>query len=385
MSSVGGSTGGGGSRTSSRPEGSSRTSPSSRTEGVQRTAEKNSQAPAARNAVSPSAQRTFARDSFTAGAAKPSVNLDASQARQASAARQEPAEAEVPELAATRTPTVTPEDVEAARAELPDAGLSRPPPGVEQPQEVREQNTQLQEALNELGYVTGRHVTGTFAGITEGAIKSFQYERDLEVTGTFDSATRDAMAEALAEKRAAEAQGITPEDVELPEEYTPITGEQLAAIMPGATEEQRARYLEPLNAAMEEFGITTPERQAAFLAQISEETGDLQYMEEIKKNPDHGDYFGRGLMQLTHEDNYREAGEALGVDLAGNPDAVATDPELAARTAAWYFSDRGLNELADQERIGRITLLVNGGYTGIDGRLEAYGIAMEELRPEAAE
>ncbi len=41
-------------------------------------------------------------------------------------------------------------------------------------------------------------------------------------------------------------------------------------------------------------------------------------------------YFGRGYVQLTHEANYRRAGEKLGLDLVANP-SLALDPDIAAR------------------------------------------------------
>ena len=41
-------------------------------------------------------------------------------------------------------------------------------------------------------------------------------------------------------------------------------------------------------------------------------------------------WFGRGFVQLTHEDNYRKMGALLGVDLVSDPDK-AMDLELAAR------------------------------------------------------
>lgn len=41
-------------------------------------------------------------------------------------------------------------------------------------------------------------------------------------------------------------------------------------------------------------------------------------------------YFGRGYVQLTHEANYRKAGDKLGIDLVGNP-SRALEPEIAAQ------------------------------------------------------
>jgi hypothetical protein len=41
-------------------------------------------------------------------------------------------------------------------------------------------------------------------------------------------------------------------------------------------------------------------------------------------------FYGRGPVQLTHEENYRKMGVILGIDLAGNPD-LALDPAIGAR------------------------------------------------------
>lgn len=43
-----------------------------------------------------------------------------------------------------------------------------------------------------------------------------------------------------------------------------------------------------------------------------------------------GGWFGRGYIQITHEDNYRKMGARLGVDLTTDPDKVM-EPEIAAK------------------------------------------------------
>lgn len=45
-------------------------------------------------------------------------------------------------------------------------------------------------------------------------------------------------------------------------------------------------------------------------------------------------YAGRGLVQLTGHDNYKKAGDFLGLDLLGNPD-LALVPENAAKILVW--------------------------------------------------
>lgn len=78
-------------------------------------------------------------------------------------------------------------------------------------------------------------------------------------------------------------------------------------------------------------------------------------------------YCGRGIFQLTGRANYRMVGAALGIDLEGNP-ALAEAPDVAVRTAAYFWHSRGLNALADAGQDDRITRRINGGTNGIDDR-----------------
>ena len=107
-----------------------------------------------------------------------------------------------------------------------------------------------------------------------------------------------------------------------------ITEEQLRYIMPGAGA-RAARYLKPLNVARDYFDISTPARQAAFLAQIAHESGQLRYKEEIATgrayegredlgNNEEGDgvkFKGHGLMQVTGRANHEACAAALDMDL----------------------------------------------------------------------
>jgi hypothetical protein len=81
---------------------------------------------------------------------------------------------------------------------------------------------------------------------------------------------------------------------------------------------------------------TTDKREvAAFFANVARETGELQYIEQIMKDPP--TYFGRGPIQLTHSYNYQSAGDFLGINLVANPDLVATDGVVTWQTALWFW------------------------------------------------
>lgn len=163
-----------------------------------------------------------------------------------------------------------------------------------------------------------------------------------------------------------------------------LTLESLLSIMPHASPMRAAAYLPHLVAAMVEADITTPKREAAFLAQLAEESGEFRYMEELASgdnyegredlgNVEPGDgrrYKGRGPIQCTGRANYRAAGKALRIDLEKNP-ARAADPDVGFRLAAWYWTKHGLNPLADEGNFREITHRINGGYNG-EERREAY-------------
>ena len=171
-----------------------------------------------------------------------------------------------------------------------------------------------------------------------------------------------------------------------------VTQSELQRIMPNLSSADAQRYLPHLNAAMAEANINTPARQAAFLAQLAHESGQLRYMEEIASgsayegrrdlgNTQPGDgvrYKGRGPIQLTGRANYRAAGQALGIDLEGNPQR-AKDPDVAFRIAAWYWSSRNLNQYADAGNFSAITYRINGGYNGAADRNAYWRVAQGVL------
>lgn len=163
-----------------------------------------------------------------------------------------------------------------------------------------------------------------------------------------------------------------------------MTPAELTAMMPFASQ-RSSIFAEPLTVAMREFGIDTPRRQAAFLAQLCHESGSLKYVKELadgsayegrkdlgNTQPGDGPRFrGRGLIQVTGRSNYRACGLALGLDLLASPELLER-PENAARSAGWFWQWRQLNQYADDDRFGSLTRAINGGYMGLDDRIQHW-------------
>jgi len=167
------------------------------------------------------------------------------------------------------------------------------------------------------------------------------------------------------------------------------------------------------------FGINTPLRLAHFLAQCGHESGGFRVTQEnlnysakglngiFKKyfpteaaatpyarnpqkiankvyanrmaNGDEGSgdgykFRGRGYIQLTGRANYTAFGKSIGEDIASNPDAVSG--KYALLSAAWFWSNNGLNKLADggstDTVVTTITKRVNGGTIGLVDRIKHF-------------
>ncbi len=206
-----------------------------------------------------------------------------------------------------------------------------------------------------------------------------------------------------------------------------ITEAQLLRIFPKGQDVVGA-FVADLNEAMAGYEINTPARVAAFIAQVGFESAQFGHLVELlsysterlatlwpnrfcssdgKPNalamalggkpeaiansvyasrlgngpPESGDgwrFRGRGLIQLTGRSNYQQAGTALQVDLAANPELLE-QPKYACLSAAWFWSVHGLNELADKGDFKSITLRINGGLNGYDLRAALWEAARKSL------
>jgi len=189
-----------------------------------------------------------------------------------------------------------------------------------------------------------------------------------------------------------------------------------------------AAWYDAFAITLPKYGITTPDRVAAFVAQIRVESGDFKalkenlnyrakgyfaicanrlklsavedcavYLQTEKQtatglyeraigsstihnvgrnlgNTEVGDghkFIGRGLKQLTGRFNYTRASKDLYGDdrLVKNPDLVATDKQVALETACWFWSKNNLSAIADSWDITTLSKKVNGGTIGLDKRI----------------
>jgi predicted chitinase len=141
-------------------------------------------------------------------------------------------------------------------------------------------------------------------------------------------------------------------------------------------------------------GGDTVKRQeaAAFLANIDHESGGLRYVREINTanwnsycssgNCGGRQYYGRGPTQLSWDYNYRAAGDALGIDLLGNPDLVATDSAIAWKTAIWFW----MTQRSAAPRTPHEAMVQGAGFgetiRAINGGIEcnASGLGNQQMR-----
>ncbi len=185
----------------------------------------------------------------------------------------------------------------------------------------------------------------------------------------------------------------------------------------GVSNSLRDTWYPHIAASLSAFQISTPLRQAHFLAQTGHESAGFLKVEEglnysenaltamfgkritaeqaraYGRNAMHpanqkmiasiiyanrngngdvnsGDgyrYRGRGLIQITGKANYESLVKQLGADVVANPDLLL-GYRFAAMSAAAWWKNHGLNELADSDDVTRITRVINGGTNGLDDR-----------------
>jgi putative chitinase len=203
-----------------------------------------------------------------------------------------------------------------------------------------------------------------------------------------------------------------------------LTKEQLRQLLP------KNPYIDQWHNALAQllpdYGINTPQRIAAFIAQCAHESGNFIFLkenlnyraaslrkifpkyfptdalaEEYANKPDKqaaianriyanrmgngdessGDGFrfcGRGLIQLTGRENYSWFAASLGISVEEAAEYLQTF-EGAAQSACWFWETNNLNQWADKNDILTLTKRINGGTIGLEDRIKHYEHALHVL------
>ncbi|QMU69956.1 chitinase [Streptacidiphilus sp. P02-A3a] len=133
---------------------------------------------------------------------------------------------------------------------------------------------------------------------------------------------------------------------------------------------------------------TRKREAAAFLANVSHETGGLRYVvEQNTANYSHycdtsqpygcpagvSAYYGRGPLQLSWNFNYKAAGDSLHIDLLHDPYKVEKDAAVSWETGLWFWNtQRGAGSMTPHD-----AMVDNRGFgetiRSINGDLECNG------------
>jgi len=142
---------------------------------------------------------------------------------------------------------------------------------------------------------------------------------------------------------------------------------------------------------MDEYSINTKDREIFFIANILVESGRFFYTKELASgkayegrkdlgNTTPGDgvkYKGRGLIQITGKSNYIQLSKDFNIDLVNNP-ALLEQPDLATRSACWFWNSKKLNRITDAGNFTLVCKRINGGTNGLKDR-QFYHDELEKL------
>lgn len=85
---------------------------------------------------------------------------------------------------------------------------------------------------------------------------------------------------------------------------------------------------------------------------------------------------GRGFIQLTGKDNYKQFSDFIGEDCVANPDLIATKYPLSS--AAFFFNKNNLWQICDKgatsDVVTLVTKRVNGGTHGLQDRINKFNL-----------
>lgn len=249
----------------------------------------------------------------------------------------------------------------------------------------------------------GLPADGHFGPATEKAVKEWQAKNGLAADGIVGPNTLAKLFAAVV--------NVVKEDVVIPKSTGSIDLSKLKGHIPDSVIQQ-------IPEVMDKFKINTPHTLAHFLSQCGHESGgfkavseNLNYSadglmktfgkyfptkvlaEQYARNPEkiaakvygsrmgNGDetskegwkFRGRGYIQLTGKNNYKEFDKFVDEDIMANPDLVSTKYPLLS--AAWFFNKNCLSKAsagATEEVVTVVSKCVNGGTIGLPDRKKHF-------------
>jgi putative chitinase len=183
------------------------------------------------------------------------------------------------------------------------------------------------------------------------------------------------------------------------------------------------QWHDAITAILPEYGIDTPQRVAAFIAQCAHESGGFKFLKEnlnykavslrrvfpkyftddaiaaryagkqemianriYANRMGNGDeasgdgwrFCGRGLIQLTGKNNYTFFAASLEMEIDEVPEYLGTF-EGAVQSACFFWEQNKLNQWADKGDILTLTKRINGGSIGLEDRIKHYNHALHVL------
>ncbi|WP_186028895.1 glycoside hydrolase family 19 protein [Burkholderia gladioli] len=135
-------------------------------------------------------------------------------------------------------------------------------------------------------------------------------------------------------------------------------------------------YLDSINQAFIDYKINKCMQRAYFISQILTESAEFRYTREQSKNNaplEYDPWRGRGLIQLTHKENYDAYQKYSGEDVTSGMAAIEKVEKTphSVLSAAWFFVDHvDLLKPSEDDDLIWVTRIINGGFNGYDNRLK---------------
>ncbi|MEX3690202.1 glycoside hydrolase family 19 protein [Paraburkholderia sp. BR14263] len=90
------------------------------------------------------------------------------------------------------------------------------------------------------------------------------------------------------------------------------------------------------------------------------------------------DFRGRGLLQLTHYETYKQCARDIDYAIDSQPELVESNPNTIIETGLWYWRSRGIGSIADNpattgdEGVRKVTYPINSGYKALSERQQYH-------------